>query len=78
MGDVVPFPKMNKIHDNETAPKDKTSYKERNPDYKAKTLIISDNVFALPGEAMPFPSAPAVCPKYLKALEEQKQKNNGG
>jgi hypothetical protein len=44
---------------------------------RAKTVVISSDVLSIPGEAFPFPSAPAVDSRYMRALEEQKKKQNG-
>jgi hypothetical protein len=48
------------------------------PPEKVTTLIISDGVYSMPGAAFPFPSAAAVDPKYLAALEKQKKQRENG
>lgn len=63
MGEVIQFP----------TPK-KPPVKE--PEGPVATLIISDGVFSVPGHAMPYPSAPAVDSRYMKALEEQRKKDD--
>lgn len=48
---------------------------ELKPSGPVKTLIISDGVFSMPPQDFPFPSAPAVSPKYMEALKRQQEKN---
>jgi hypothetical protein len=67
--EIIPFP--TKIVPIEEPPVDPTIG-------KVTTLIISDGVYSMPGAAFPFPSAAAVDPKYLAALERQKKQRENG
>jgi hypothetical protein len=67
--EIIPFP--TKVVPIEEPPVDLNSG-------KVTTLIISDGVYSMPGAAFPFPSAAAVDPKYLAALERQKKQRENG
>lgn len=68
MADIIPFPKPRVVNHIKV---EKTVIQQG----KATTIIISDDVAALPGMALPYPSTDAVDPKYLAALKKQKETN---